>query len=187
MGNKSMVRATWSVLRCLLVLVVGLVPSGKATAQDFIPPGGAAEGSKTQLGLFGFSTRLGWDFEADGAGIVSLGVDLGNLGSSRLRMRPSVEIGFAGDIDIYVVNAELLYRFTPDTEKAVPYVGLGLALAGRDDCEFALQSCPEVWLQFALGFELTFRDNMNWIFEYHGEDALSRHRLFFGLTSRRGG
>lgn len=62
----------------------------------------------------------------------------------------------------------------------------GLALAGRDDCEFE-PSCPGVWLQFALGVELTFRDNMSWVFEYHVEDALRRHRLFFGLTSRRGG
>ena len=185
-----MVRSAVMVLRWLVLLVVGVVPARTLTAQDFIPPeasGQAGEGSKIQIGVYGFSTLLGWDFEADGAGIVSFALDLGNLGSSQVRLRPSVEIGFAGDVDTYVVNAEVLYRFTLDTEKAVPYVGLGLALAGRDDCEFALQGCPEVWLQFALGFELMFRDNMNWIFEYHGEDALNRHRLFFGLTSRRGG
>ena len=189
MNNKSMVRATLSVLRWLLVLlVVGIVPSGKLTAQDFAPPetGQATEGSKIQIGLYGFSTRLGWDFGSDGDGVVSFALDLGNLGSSQVRLRPSAEIGFAGGVDTYVVSAEVLYRFTPDTEKAVPYVGIGLGIAGRDNCEFTL-GCPEPWLQFALGFELTFRDNMNWVFEYHGEDALSRHRLFFGLTSRRGG
>ncbi len=183
-----MVRPALTVLRWLLLLVVGMVPAGKLTGQDFVPPttgGQEAESSKIQIGLYGFSTRLGWDFE-DGGGIVSLALDLGNLGSSQVRLRPSVEIGFTEDVDTYVANAEVLYRFTPDTERAVPYVGLGLALAGRDNCQFT-PGCPEVWLQFALGFELTLRDNMSWILEYHAEDAVSRHRLFFGLTSRRGG
>ncbi len=189
MSNESMVRSALTVLRWLLLLVVGVVPAGELTGQDFTPPETgeqAAEGSKIQLGLYGFSTRLGWDFEDDGGAIVSLALDLGNLGSSQVRLRPSVEIGFAEDVDTYVANIEILYRFTPDTEKAVPYVGLGLALAGRDDCELE-PSCPGVWLQFALGVELTFRNNMNWIFEYHAEDAWRRHRLFLGLTSRRGG
>jgi hypothetical protein len=166
-------------------MVVGAVPAGKLTGQDFIPPA-TGEPSKTQIGLYGFSTRLGWDFKDGGATIIGLALDLGHVGFSQVRLRPSAEIGFAEDVDTYVVNAEVLYRFSPDTEKAVPYVGMGLGLAGRDDCEFALQSCPEVWLQFALGFELTFRDNLSWIFEYHAEDALRRHRLFLGLTSRRG-
>ncbi len=184
-----MVRSALTVLRWLLLLVVGIVPAEKLTGQDFIPPatgGQAAEGSKIQIGLYGVSTRLGWDFEDDGGAIVSLALDLGNLGSSQVRLRPSVEIGFAEDVDTYVINAEILYRFTPDTEKAVPYVGMGLGLAGRDNCG-STPSCPEVWLQFALGFEVTFRDNLNWVLESHGEDAVNRHRLFFGLTSRRGG
>ncbi len=189
MSNESMVRSALTVLRWLLLLVVGVVPAGELTGQDFTPPETgeqAAEGSRIQLGLYGFSTRLGWDFEDDGGAIVSLALDLGNLGSSQVRLRPSVEIGFAEDVDTYVANVEILYRFTPDTEKAVPYVGLGLALAGRDDCELE-PSCPEVWLQFALGFEVTFRDNLSWMLEYHGEDAVNRHRLFLGLTTRRGG
>ena len=184
MSNESTVRSALTVLRCLLLLVVGVVPAGKLTGQDFPPPA-MGEGSKIQIGLYGFSTRLGWDFKDGGATIISLALDVGHVGFSQVRLRPSAEIGFAEDVDTYVVNAEVLYRFSPDTEKAVPYVGMGLALAGRDDCEFE-PSCPGVWLQFALGVELTFRDNMNWIFEYHVEDALRRHRLFLGLTSRRG-
>jgi hypothetical protein len=85
-----------------------------------------------------------------------------------------------------VVSGEVIYRFTPDADRAVPYVGFGLAVAGRDDCS-TFPGCPEAWLQFALGFELTFRDNMNWMLEYHAEDALNRHRLLVGLTTRRGG
>ncbi len=188
MSNESMVRPTLTPLRWLLLLVVVGAPLGKLTAQDFAPPetGQAAEGSKIKIGLYGFGARLGWDFEEDARGIVSLTLDLGNLGSPQVRLRPSVEIGFAEDDNTYVVNAEVLYRFSPDTEKAVPYVGLGLGVAGQDDCEFA-PSCPGVWLQFVLGFELAFRDNMNWLLEYHAEDAVRRHRLFIGLTSRRGG
>ncbi len=189
MSNESMVRSAVMVLRSLVLLGIGVVPARTLTAQDFIPPetsGQAAEGSKIQIGVYGFSTRLGWDFGDDAGGIVSLALDLGNLGSSQVRLRPSVEIGFTEEIDTYVVSAEVLYRFTVDTEKAVPYIGLGVGLAGRDDCE-VVPSCPEAWLQFALGFELLFRDNMNWLFEYHAEDALNRHRLFFGLTTRRGG
>lgn len=185
MSNESTVRSALTMLRWLLLLAVGAVPAGKLAGQDFIPPA-TVEPSKIQIGLHGFSTRLGWDFKDGGGTIISLALDLGYLGFSQVRLRPSAEIGFSEEVDTYVVNAEVLYRFSPDTEEAVPYVGMGLALAGRDDCE-SEPSCPGVWLQFALGVELTFRDNMSWVFEYHVEDALRRHRLFFGLTSRRGG
>jgi hypothetical protein len=174
----------------LLLLAAVLAPTWSLAAQDFTPPDTGEQESQEpgiKIGLYGFSTRLGWDFEEDGGGaILSVALDLGNLGLEQLRLRPSVEIGFAEDVDTYVVNGEVVYRFTPDTEKAVPYVGLGVAIAGRDDCS-TVPSCPEAWLQFALGFELTFRDNLNWTMEYHAEDALRRHRLFVGLSTRRGG
>ncbi len=173
----------------LLLLAAVLAPTGSLAAQDFTPPETeqASQESGIKIGLYGFSTRFGWDFEEDGGGaILSVALDLGNLGLDQVRLRPSVEIGFADDVDTYVVNGEMVYRFTPDTEKAIPYVGLGLAIAGRDDCS-TVTSCPEAWLQFALGFELTLRDNLNWIMEYHAEDALRRHRLFVGLSTRRGG
>ena len=189
MTNKSSAySATKPVVRLLLFLA-GVTPVGKLAAQDFTPPevGGqeSDQGSKIKIGFYGFGARFGWDLE-DSEGIISITFDLGDLGSDRVRLRPSAEIGFAEDDDTYVVSAEILYRFTPDTEKAVPYVGLGLALAGRDNCS-TVPSCPESWLQFVLGFEVKFRSNMNWLLEYHAEDALKRHRLFFGLTTRRGG
>jgi len=173
----------------LLLFLAGVTPVGKLAAQDFTPPdvGGqqSDQGSKIKIGFYGFGTRLGWDVE-DGEAIISITFDLGNLGSDQVRLRPSAEIGFAEDVNTYAVSAEILYRFTPDTEKAIPYVGLGLALAGSDDCSIR-DGCPEAWLQFVMGFEVEFRSSMNWLLEYHAEDALNRHRLFFGLTTRRGG
>lgn len=191
MTSKSSATSATEPVAWLLLFLAGVTPVGKLAAQDFTPPevGGqeSDQGSKIKIGLYGFGTRLGWDPE-DGEGIISITVDLGDLGSDQVRLRPSAEIGFAEDVDsyVYVISAEILYRFSPDTEKAIPYVGLGLALAGRDDCSTG-PSCPEAWLQFVLGFEMEFRSSMNWLVEYHAEDALNRHRLFFGLTTRRGG
>lgn len=188
MTKKSSARSATKPLAWLLLFLAGVTPVGKLAAQDFTPPevGGqeSDEGSKIKIGFYGFGTRLGWDVE-DGEAIISITFDLGNLGSDQVRLRPSAEIGFGEDVDTYVVSAELIYRFTPDTERAIPYVGLGLAVAGRDNCSTG-PSCPEAWLQFVLGFEMEFRSSMNWLLEYHAEDALNRHRLFFGLTTRRG-
>jgi hypothetical protein len=184
--NPSMAQPARNVARYFLLVLLGVWPASSLAAQNFTPPETRQEqGSKFKIGLFGFSSRFGWDFEEDGGSIVSVALDLGNLGTEQLRLRPSAEIGFADDVDTYVVNTEILYRFTPDTERAVPYVGLGLALAGRDQCD-TFPDCPGVWLQFALGFELSLRDNLSWLLEYHAEDAISRHRLFVGLASRRG-
>ncbi|MCH7775883.1 MAG: hypothetical protein IH878_04995 [Gemmatimonadetes bacterium] len=189
MTRKPSAHSATKPLAWLLLFLAGVTPVGKLAAQDFTPPevGGqeSDQGSKIKIGFYGFGTRLGWDLE-DGDAIISITFDLGNLGSDQVRLRPSAEIGFGEDVDTYVVSAELLYRFTPDTEKAIPYVGLGLAVAGRDNCSTG-PSCPEAWLQFVLGFEVEFRSSMNWLLEYHAEDALNRHRLFFGLTTRRGG
>ncbi len=189
MTSKSLAHSATKPVAWLLLFLAGVTQVGKLAAQDFTPPevGGqeSDQGSKIKLGLYGFGARLGWDVE-DGEGIVSITLDLGNLGAEQVRLRPSAEIGFAEDVNTYVVSAEILYRFTPDTDKAIPYMGFGLALAGRDDCSTG-PSCPEAWLQFVLGFEVGFRSSMNWLLEYHAEDALTRHRLFFGFTTRRGG
>ncbi len=189
MTNKSSAHSATKSGAWLLLCLACVSPVGQLAAQDFTPPevGGqeSDQGSKIKIGFYGFGTRLGWDLD-DGAGIISITVDLGDLGSDQVRLRPSAEIGFAEDNDTYVVSAEILYRFTPDTDKAIPYMGFGLALAGRDNCSTG-PSCPEAWLQFVLGFEVGFRSSMNWLLEYHAEDALTRHRLFFGFTTRRGG
>ncbi len=117
---------------------------------------------------------------------MSIAIDLGDVLSDRFRLRPSAEIGFGSDVDTYVVNAEVMYRFTSDEEAAVPYVGAGLGVAGQDNCG-NVASCPEAWFQFALGFELRVSERLNWLLEYHAEDALKQHRLFIGLATRRGG
>lgn len=186
MTMTSMAQLVPKVGRCFLLVLLGVWPGARLTAQNFTPPEtGQEQGSKFKIGLFGLSSRFGWDFEDDGGSIIGVALDLGHLGTEQLRLRPSAEIGFGEDVDTYVVNSEILYRFTPDTERAVPYVGLGLAIAGRDQCD-SVPGCPGVWLQFALGFELSLRDNLSWLLEYHAEDAISRHRLFVGLASRRG-
>lgn len=162
-----------------------LVLAARLHAQEFVPPqdSGAAQGFR--VGFFGFATRLGVDFAGGNQAIVSIALDAADVLTDRVRLRPSFEIGLGDSLTSYVGNLEFLYRFTPDTEVAVPYVGFGLGVWSRQRCG-AAPSCPDVWAQFALGFELRLRGHMSWLLEYHGEDSLRRHRFFIGLTTRRG-
>ncbi len=177
------------LVRAIVVLAaaVELAPTG-VDAQEFTPPDAeeqAATGNGgLNFGLYGFSMRMGLDIEGDTQPLVSLALDLGDVLTRRLRLRPSAEIGFGNAVDSYVVNAEIMFRFVDDTEAAVPYIGGGLGVAGQDNCGPA-PDCPEVWLQFALGFEIKIREFLNWLLEYHAEDGLQRHRLFIGLSTRR--
>jgi len=66
-----------------------------------------------------------------------------------------------------------------------PYVGLGLGVAGRENCG-ADPNCPDLWLNTVFGFELHYRSTFNWLVEYRGMDQMRRHRLYVGLTTRRG-
>jgi len=50
----------------------------------------------------------------------------------------------------------------------------------------AQPDCPDVWANVVFGFELHYRSTYNWLLEYHGMDALRRHRFYIGLTTRRG-
>ncbi|HXV85783.1 MAG TPA: hypothetical protein VD793_03740 [Gemmatimonadales bacterium] len=154
-------------------------------AQEFVPPEQAQAQEAMRFGLFGFGARVGWDFAGGNQAIVSVALDAGDVWTQRLRFRPSFEIGLGDTATTYVGNVELLYRFTPDTEVAVPYAGVGGAIWGQQFCN-RIASCPGVWFQVVLGFELQLRDQVNWMLEYHGEDALRRHRFFLGLTTRRG-
>lgn len=138
-----------------------------------------------QFGLYGFGARVGADFQDDGQAVASFSLDVGYIYTDRLRVRPSGELGWLNGPNTYVANVELLYRFTPDTNVAVPYVGAGIALAGRGDCALD-PGCPALWAQFVLGFEMRFRGQISWLLEYHAEDAIRRHRLLVGLTTRRG-
>ncbi len=157
-------------------------------AQEAAPSSSATEpvteNRKFQVGLFGFSSRIGIDFQDQGQAVASFAVDLGNLYTSRLRFRPSAELGFGWGDNTYVVNAEIVYRFATESAKVIPYIGGGLALAGQEGCE-AAPECPSLWAQAVLGFEMRMRGQFNWLLEYHSEDAFRRHRLFVGLTTRR--
>jgi hypothetical protein len=168
------------------VAILGLAVSGALRAQQFVPPEErASPSSGIRLGLFGFGARLGVDFEGTNEAIVSVTLDAADLFTPQVRLRPSLEIGIGDSLGSYVGNLELMYRFTPDTEIAVPYVGFGLGLWSQQRCA-STPECPDLWAQFALGFELKMRDQINWLLEYHGENGLRRHRFLIGLATRRG-
>src|ERR1044072_9683932 len=80
---------------------------------------------------------------------------------------------------------EVLWRFTDDDEVATPYIGGGLGVAGRENCS-ADPNCPVCWVNAVFGLELHYRSTFNWLVEYHGMDSFRRHRVFIGLTTRRG-
>jgi hypothetical protein len=157
--------------------------TGPVTAQDFAPPEDDAPPSTIVFGISGFSSRLGLDFRGTNQIVASMAVDVADIYSERVRLRPSFEIGVGGAAT-YLMNAEVMYRFLHDTETAVPYVGGGLGVYGQPNCDVA-PNCPRLMLQFALGFEIRLQNNFNWLIEYHGEDALRRHRFFIGLATRR--
>jgi hypothetical protein len=100
-------------------------------------------------------------------------------------LRGSGELGVGSEANTYVFNAEIMFRFLPDAMTAVPYIGGGVGLFTQENCDTA-DTCPDLWLQFALGFEVRIRSYMAWFIEYHAEDVFNRNRLFIGLTTKRG-
>lgn len=173
-------------MRRFVMIAAGLVLATSLAAQQFQPPavgGGARSG--TRLGLFGFGVRGGIDFTGNGQFVLGTTLDLGDLFSSRVRLRPAGEIGVFNGDNTFVGSFEALYRFTDDNQLAQPYVGTGLSLAGHERCG-ADPDCPSVWVNLAFGFELHFRSTFNWLLEYHAMDAMRRHRVYVGLTTRRG-
>lgn len=168
-------------LTFVLVLALSVAP---AVAQQFVPPKNSPR-TGTRIGLFGFGVRGGIDLRGDGQLLLGTTLDVGDLFTSRVRLRPAAEIGVFNGPNTYVGSFDVLWRFTDDDEVATPYVGLGLALAGRTDCS-ADPQCPDLWLNLVFGFELHYRSTFNWLLEYRGMDAMRRHRLYVGLTTRRG-
>lgn len=168
-----------------VVMLAALVAT--AEAQEPLEPQVAAtpERGGIHVGLFGFGGTAGVDLEGDADIVFGYLMDVGDFFTRRVRLRPSVEIGVGSGTNTYVGNVDLMYRFTPDTAIAIPYAGFGIALQGHETCS-SDANCPSLWAQFALGFELPFREAFNWMLEYRGEDALRRHRLFVGLVTRRG-
>jgi hypothetical protein len=172
------------VTRIVGMVLVGLLAAELAMAQEFVPPKNARHGG-TRFGLFGFGVRGGVDIRSSGQLVLGSTLDIGNLLTSRIRLRASAEIGVFNGPNTYVGNMEALWRFTDDEVVATPYLGGGLGLAGRDKCS-ADPNCPGIWVNVVLGVELHYRSTFNWLLEYHGLDRLRSHRVFIGLTTRRG-
>jgi hypothetical protein len=155
-------------------------------AQEFRPPElRDGETGGTRIGLAGFGVRSGVDFRGGGQLVLGAALDIGQIGTARLRLRPSGEISVFNGPNRYVGSFEALFRFTGESSPAVPYAGAGFSVAGRDDCGSAAD-CPDLWVNLVLGFELRFHPAFNWLLEYHGMDAMQRHRIYIGLTTRRG-
>jgi hypothetical protein len=166
-------------------VAVAAALAGALHAQEFQPPQVAAEQSGTRIALLGFGARGGLDFTGSDQLVVGMALDLGQLFTRRLRLRPSGELGVGSGATTYVGSLEALFRFAGDDAPAIPYVGAGASVAGEERCD-STPGCPAVWLNVAIGFELPFRSTFNWLLEYHGMDALRRHRFYIGLTTRRG-
>ena len=167
------------------VLLLGLGPTLAAAQQFTPPPQATAPATGTQIGLFGFGVRGGWDVSHGGQMVVGATSDWGDLFSPQVRLRPSAELGVFNGPNTYVGSLEALWRFTDETQPAIPYVGAGLAIASHDGCGQD-SGCPSLWVNIVLGFELRYKKTFNWLLEYHGMDAMRHHRLYIGLTTRRG-
>ncbi|MEX2157446.1 MAG: hypothetical protein WD773_11490 [Gemmatimonadales bacterium] len=172
-------------MRIVAMALLGTLAANVAAAQEFVPPKGPGARTGTRIGLFGFGVRGGIDLRGAGQLVLGTTLDVGDLFSNRVRLRPSAEIGVFNGPNTYVGNFEALWRFTDDEEVATPYVGFGLGLAGRDGCG-SDPNCPGLWLNLVFGFELHYRSTFNWLLEYHAMDRLRRHRVYVGLTTRRG-
>jgi len=167
----------------LLAMLVAATPLG---AQEFHPPAVRRSSDHgTRLGLFGFGVRSGVDLRGNTQFVLGVTLDAGNLISSRLRLRPSGEIGVFNGWESYVGSFEGLYRFTSDDQAATPYAGGGLSIAGRDHCG-NYPDCPALWINAVVGVEIHYRSTFNWLLEYHPMDAFQHNRLYAGLTTRRG-
>lgn len=173
-----------SAMRIVAVTLLGLLAGTSLAAQQFQPPRTPSHRG-TRIGLFGFGVRGGADFRRPRQLILGTTLDVGNFISDRVRLRPSAEIGVFNGPNTYVGNMEALWRFTNDDDIAIPFVGLGLGVAGHEDCG-ADSKCPDLWANVVFGFELHYRSTFNWLIEYHGMDRLRHTRLYIGLTTRRG-
>ena len=172
--------------------VMLVVVAGSAAAQEFVPPdrggrpapAGQAPQSTSgtaptgiQIGVFGFSTRGGFQVNKGGQAVIGSTIDLVELGTPAVRVRPSFEMGFGSSAYSIGVNLEVVYRFQPDQAPAIPYLGLGAGYYNDT-------TSTKLWLTVVMGFELAFSRNMNWLIEYHALDGLRRSRFLVGLSTR---
>ena len=77
------------------------------------PPVQPATHARTRLGFFGFGARAGADANNGGQFVAGLTLDLGDLRGSKLRLRPSGEIGVGNGANSYSASLEVLYRLMP--------------------------------------------------------------------------
>ena len=174
-------------MRISLLVCLACLATTPGVAQEYEPPADAAVSDRgTRLGLDGFGVRGGLDFTHNGRLAVGGTLDLGQLFTSRFRLRTSAELSVFNGPNVYVGSLEPVYYFTGPAEGTRPYVGLGLGLAGGSECS-ADPDCPDLWPNVVLGFELRFRPTFNWLLEYHGMDLLRENRIHIGLTTRAGG
>ncbi len=177
--------------RVLTALCLACAAAPLAHAQDFRPPDPARrpaadsgtarapqalESNAVLVGVLGFSTRFGAQVTQDGQAILGSTVDLAQLWSPRVRLRPSAEVGFGQPDRSLGVNVEIVFRFQPETAPAIPYVGTGVGY--YDD-----GAVERVWPTFLLGFELPYQRGLRWLVEYHALDGLRRSRFLVGLAA----
>ena len=185
-----MYRSHMRFLHVVPVTVLTIAAATPLCAQEFVPPdrrpappsqAPAQQTAAPQSGFFvdvlGFSTRGGAQVNKGGQFVVGSTIDIAQLGSPQVRLRPSLETGFGSASTSVGVNVEVMYRFQPDAAPAIPYLGIGFGY--YDD-----NTIKKGWPTVTMGFELPFKRTMNWLIEYHALDTLKRSRFFVGLATR---
>ena len=77
-------------MRRVVLLTAMMLAARVAAAQDFVPPKNTGH-SGTRIGMFGFGVRGGVDLRSDGQFILGATLDIGDLFTSRVRMRPAFD------------------------------------------------------------------------------------------------
>jgi len=171
-----------AAIRLMLVAAALACAARRAPAQEFQPPSGgggsAVGGSGFQVDLFSFSTRAGIDVSRPAQWLVGSTLDVAEMWSPRVRLRPSLEVSSDGSRVQLHWAGEVMYRFQADDAPAIPYVGIGIGHMSR------CSGCTTIWPTVAMGFELRFRPSFNWLVEYHALDRLGQHRFLIGLATR---
>jgi hypothetical protein len=173
-------------MQIIWLIAVGATLARPLAAQAFHPPPVKRAGpAGTRIGLLGFGVRTGADLSGNGAAVLGVAFDVGNVFADRFRIRPSAEIGILHGANTYVGSFEALYRLSGDNQRVTPYFGGGVAVAGHAGCGTDA-GCPGLWVNAVLGMEVRYRSTFNWLLEYHALDAFRRNRVYLGLTTRRG-
>src|SRR5258706_10530961 len=157
----------------MALVTLSLLAVHDVQAQQFQPPKTSKHGG-TRFGLFGFGVRGGVDFRRSSQLVLGSTLDIGDLFSNRLRLRPSAEIGVFHGPNTYVGNFELLWRFTNDEEVATPYIGAGLGVAGRGGGGTD-PHCPRLLPHTAFGVALRYPSTLNLILQYPRTDPVRPH------------